>query len=70
MGRPISGAVALADRLPVDEGLLIDLATVKRGRRSWAGVFAYLARSALSVTDRHAASRDNIVEPGTMRGER
>jgi hypothetical protein len=22
---------------------LIDLATVKRGRRSWAGVFAYLA---------------------------
>ena len=33
----------LADRLAVDECpcTLIDLATVKRGRRSWAGVFAY-----------------------------
>jgi hypothetical protein len=40
----ISGAVAWPTGSPSMRACtLIDLATVKRGRRSWAGVFAYLA---------------------------
>jgi hypothetical protein len=40
----ISGAVAWPTGSPsMRAGTLIDLATVKRGRRSWAGVVAYLA---------------------------
>jgi hypothetical protein len=40
----ISGAVAWPTGSPSMRACtLIALATVKRGRRSWAGVFAYLA---------------------------
>ena len=40
----ISGAVAWPTGSPSMRACtLIDLATVKRGRRSWVGVFAYLA---------------------------
>jgi hypothetical protein len=39
--RKVEGTISGAVAWPT--GSLIDLATVKRGRRSWAGVFAYLA---------------------------